>query len=102
VTTAAVGNARPQLHLPDEPIHRKQDWWSAICDGRTLDDVLPEAEEWFWSRWRIVEGAGIDRAAFGTVVAGYRRELWLWLAGERTWEQCCSGLVGRISRRYPA
>ncbi len=33
------------------------------------------------------------------IVVGYRREIWLWLAGERTWAQCCSGLIGRISRR---
>jgi hypothetical protein len=33
------------------------------------------------------------------VVLDYRREIWLWLAGERTWAQCCSGLIGRINRR---
>jgi hypothetical protein len=32
-------------------------------------------------------------------VLGYQREIWLWLAGERTWAQCCSGLIGRINRR---
>ena len=36
---------------------------------------------------------------FARIVVAYRRELWLWLAGERTWDQACSGLVGRISRR---
>ena len=40
----------------------------------------------------MLERAGIDRADFAGIVVGYRRELWLWLAGERTWEQCCSGL----------
>jgi hypothetical protein len=29
----------------------------------------------------------------------YARELWLWLVGERTWEQCVSGLGGRLLRR---
>ena len=29
----------------------------------------------------------------------YERELWLWLVGERTWEQCVSGLGGRLLRR---
>jgi hypothetical protein len=102
VTDVAVGLDRPQLHFPDEPLERKEAWWEAICDGRPFDDVLTEVGEWLWSRWRIVERAGIDREAFDAMVAGYRRELWLWLAGERTWEQCCSGLVGRIGRRYPA
>ena len=31
---------------------------------------------------------------FARIVVAYRRELWLWLAGERTWAQACSGLVG--------
>jgi hypothetical protein len=33
------------------------------------------------------------------MVLDYRRELWLWLAGERTWAHACSGLVGRVGRR---
>ncbi len=100
-TAGAVGLDRPQLHLPDEPVERKRAWWEALADGRPYQEVLDEVEGWLWARWRIVERAGIDRPAFGAMVAGYRRELWLWLAGERTWEQCCSGLVGRIGRRYP-
>jgi hypothetical protein len=36
------------------------------------------------------------------IVVEYRREIWLWLAGERTWAQCCSGLIGRIDRRLAA
>ena len=100
-TTGAVGLVRPQLHLPDEPTERKRAWWGQLADGRALPEVLIEVEGWLWARWRIVEQAGIDRDAFGAVVRGYSRELWLWLAGERTWEQCCSGLLGRIGRRYP-
>jgi len=34
-----------------------------------------------------------------SVCAGYERELWLWLVGERTWEHCLSGLLGRLQRR---
>ena len=43
--------------------------------------------------------AGVDEDELGLIVLGYRREIWLWLAGERTWAQCCSGLIGRITRR---
>ena len=35
------------------------------------------------------------------IVAGYDRELWLWLLGERTWAQCADGLAGRVRRRLP-
>ena len=45
------------------------------------------------------DGATID---VEVVCANYRRELWLWLVGERTWEQCVSGLTGRLSRRLAA
>ena len=100
-STGSVGLERPQLHLPDEPSGHKAAWWEQIADGRPFSEVLSEVGEWFWARWRIVERAGIDRDAFAAVVRGYARELWLWLAGERTWEQCCSGLLGRIGRRYP-
>jgi hypothetical protein len=93
--------AHPQLHVPSEPVGYLDAWRAAVADGIPYDTVLSEVEAWLWARWRTVERSGIDRAAFGVVVVGYRRELWLWLAGERTWEQCCSGLIGRIGRRYP-
>jgi len=54
---------------------------------------------WLWARWSALGTAGIDRARFTSLVIGYRRELWEWLSGERTWAQCCSGLIGRIRRR---
>ena len=49
--------------------------------------------------------AGINPVAredFAGIVRDSRRELWLWLAGERTWDQACAGLLGRIERRTPA
>jgi hypothetical protein len=100
VSGAAVVD-RPQLHLPEEPLARRVAWRDAVLEGTDLDDVLVRVEGWLWARWRILETAGIDRAAFTLLVTRYRRELWLWLAGERTWEQCCSGLLGRINRRIP-
>jgi hypothetical protein len=55
-----------------------------------------------WERWRpSLEAAGMDREAFVDVVVGYGRELWLWLMGERRWEQFIEGLAGRVVRRLP-
>lgn len=99
--TFEIGVDRPRLHLPDEPLGRRENWWRAALDDTPFDVVVAEVAEWLWARWRSVERAGIDCDQFGAVVGGYRRELWLWLVGERTWEQCCSGLIGRIERRYP-
>ena len=91
------------LHVPDEPTVRAERWLAAVLDGRELDDVLAEDGDgvaaWLWTRWRSLASAGLSEDDLGLIVLGYRREIWLWLAGERTWAQCCSGLIGRINRR---
>jgi hypothetical protein len=95
---------RPRLHLPDEPVARREIWYRAVLDGADLDEVVRGADGvagWLWHRWRILDRSGLDRQQFDGLVAGYRREIWLWLAGERTWAQCCAGLVGRVERRIP-
>ena len=90
------------LHIPDEPIVRAQVWLSAVLDGNDLSDVLTREDglvPWLWSRWSVLGQAGMVREDFALIVLEYRRELWLWLAGERIWTQSCSGLVGRVNRR---
>jgi hypothetical protein len=91
------------LHVPDEPVGRAEEWRTAVRDGRDVDDVLGGVDgvtTWLWSRWRApLAAAGVDEDALGGMVSEYRRELRLWLEGDRTWAQCCSGLIGRISRR---
>jgi len=90
------------LHVPDEPVGRAERWLHAVHDGHDFEEVLTGDDgvtAWLWSRWRALSAFGLDERALGQVVLGYRRELWLWLAGERTWSQCCSGLIGRITRR---
>lgn len=94
--------AAPTLHLPDEPTARAETWLAAIADGADLVAVLRADDgvvEWLWSRWSSLTVAGMTHDAFADIVVEYRRELWLWLAGERTWAQSCSGLIGRIGRR---
>jgi hypothetical protein len=93
----------PVLHVPDEPTVLAEGWLGAVLEGRDLVDVISDDESgitaWFWSRWRTLASAGLSEHDLGLIVLNYRRELWLWLAGERTWAQCCSGLIGRIGRR---
>jgi hypothetical protein len=93
----------PDLHLPDEPVARAEAWTDAvIVQGRDLEEVLTAADglvPWLWSRWRTLASAGMSEDELARVVVDYRREVWLWLAGERTWAQCCSGLIGRVGRR---
>ena len=90
------------LHVPDEPVAQTQRWRSALHDGRDVDEVLGGDDgvtSWLWSRWRSLGPAGLSEDELEKIVLDYRREVWLWLAGERTWVQCCSGLIGRITRR---
>jgi hypothetical protein len=96
----------PGLSLPEEPVELRRrtralveedpDRGAAVVDaGAFLADPL-------WERWGpALERAGMDRDRFAGVVAGYRRELWLWVMGERTWAQSAGGLLGRVRRRLP-
>lgn len=86
-----------RLHVPDEP--DRSEWLRRVDLGTGVAEVLASLEQWLWDRWRLLGRAGMDRAAFGVAVGGYRRELWLWIVGERTWPHCCAGLIGRIGRR---
>ncbi len=94
--------AAPVLHVPDEPTVRAEHWLTAVLEGGELEPVLTQADgivPWLWTRWRALASAGVDEEELERIVLGYRREIWLWLTGERTWSQCCSGLIGRINRR---
>ena len=94
--------APPQLHIPEEPVARRPGWYEAVLAGRPIDEVVGGPDgvaRWLWSRWRVLAATSVTEEAFVALVLDYRREVWLWLAGERTWAQCCSGLAGRIGRR---
>ena len=94
-----------RLDLPGEPVELRIGLRDDLLNGGDWregfsDDVCIGV--WLWQRWRAaLEPAGFPRESFIDVVIGYRREIWLWLAGERTWEQCVSGLAGRVGRRLP-
>ncbi len=92
----------PALHLPDEPLGRKAEWRSSVLGGTAQRVVAGDdggVGEWLWCRWRALQRAGIDEPGLRAIVVGSRRELGLWLHGDRTWVQYCSGLIGRIGRR---
>jgi len=88
--------------MPDEPTARATAWLTQVVEGDDLVSVLRAQNgfvEWLWSRWSALGQGGLTRDEFDKIVVGYRREIWLWLAGERIWTQCCSGLIGRVGRR---
>ena len=55
-----------------------------------------------WDAWGPqLEALGMGPDAFAAVVRGYRRELWFWVLGDRSWQQAADGLAGRVVRRLP-
>ncbi len=98
----AAGSPLPTLHVPDEPVLLRVVWRDRVLGGQALEQVLTGADGlvgWLWRRWRVLAGAGMSGERFESIVLEYRREIWLWMGGERTWEQCCAGLIGRLGRR---
>ncbi len=95
------------LHVPDEPVRLKAAWLAGARagDGGANVGKIIDGEDgiaaWLWQRWRVLSLMGVTPKEFTEMVIGYRRELWLWLAGERTWNQAISGLLGRVERRCP-
>jgi hypothetical protein len=101
-----VAASRLQLRLSPvpEPLELRE---ALLALGRErpreLIQRLGEGEwvvELLWSQWGAgLRRAGAERALLASVVRGYRLELWLWVVGERRWEQVLDGLAGRVARR---
>jgi hypothetical protein len=97
----------PDLSLPEEPVELRARTRALVeqdpGQGAAVVDAGSFVADPLWERWGpALEAAGMDRDRFDGVVAGYRRELWLWVMGERTWAQSAGGLLGRVRRRLPA
>ncbi len=95
----------PRLELPDEPLELKAGLYEVLLAGHDWRDGFSDEiciGVWLWSWWQpVLEPAGLSREAFIDDVVAYRRELWLWLGGDRQWDQYLTGLAGRIVRRLP-
>jgi hypothetical protein len=98
--------AGPLLEFPEEPQALRDGLRDALLAGGDWrlgfsDDICIGV--WLWSRWQpVLEPAGCTREDFVEIVKSTRRELWLWLLGNRRWEQYITGLAGRVVRRLPA
>jgi len=100
--SGANSGALPALHLPDEPVGHRAHWRRLVDDGADWGKVVDGEDgpaAWLWARWQVLGRTGMDHDLFSAAVVEYRRELWYWLLGERTWAQACSGLIGRLERR---
>jgi hypothetical protein len=94
------------LEIPAEPAELRAGTLARVeadpGKGRALVAEGAWIAGYLWEAWgRELARAGLDPDRFRAIVAGYDRELWLWLFGERTWAQCADGLAGRVRRRLP-
>ncbi|HYT26949.1 MAG TPA: hypothetical protein VEP73_10750 [Actinomycetota bacterium] len=95
-----------ELALPPEPAElRARTWALAGQDPAGVTDLLGRGD-WvadpLWRCWGpALEPAGMGRDQLRRIAVDYRRELWFWVMGERTWAQCVAGLLGRVRRRLP-
>ena len=97
----------PGLSLPEEPVELRRRTRALVEQDPGQGAAILDAGSWIvdplWERWGpALAAAGMDRDRFAGIVAGYRRELWLWVMGERTWAQSAGGLLGRVQRRLPS
>ncbi|HAM01474.1 MAG TPA: hypothetical protein DCQ30_04510 [Acidimicrobiaceae bacterium] len=97
--------ADPALAVPPEPLELRDAMHKAVVAGEDWDGAFGgglAVGALLWDGWgKALEAGGLDRGAFDAVVLGYRRELWFWFVGERTWRQAVEGLAGRVLRRLP-
>ena len=95
----------PRLEIPAEPVELRDGLRDALLAGQDWrqgysDDICIAV--WLWGQWQpALEPAGFSREEFVDAVTAFRRELWLWLLGDRVWHQFVTGLAGRIVRRVP-
>jgi hypothetical protein len=94
-----------RLEVPPEPSEMREGLREILLAGGDPREGFSNdicLAVWLWHSWRSsLEPAGLDREAFVDVVVSYGREIWLWIIGERRWEQCIEGLSGRVERRLP-
>ena len=101
----ATERVAPTLAPLEEPVQLRQSLRAALLDGADWEQRFgPELGlgDALWAQWGpALEQAGMARAQLAEIVAGYRREFWFWLLGDRTWPQVSEGFTGRVLRRLP-
>ena len=96
-----VGGSLP---VPEEPQSEKLKARTYLATSPKEGLVWLNESSWLvdvlWPSWGpALNERGIQREQFREIAQGYANETRLWVMGERTWEHCVEGLIGRISRR---
>ena len=71
--------------------------------ARARELVAEQVTRRCWRAWGpALRGLGMRRSAFAAVVTEDGRETWLWVMGDRQWDDLVEALAGRALRRVPA
>ena len=94
-------NDPPTFDAPPEPAGLRVSWRAGLLDGEPWAAAGGELlVDHLWAAWSDhLEARRADRGFLADVVTGYRRELWLWMLGDRRWEPVIDALAGRVARR---
>jgi hypothetical protein len=95
---------KPALAIPDEPLELKTLLRAAVGEdppaGRVV--ALAEVAALLWHDWaEALVPAGMDETTFDAIVAGATNEVWLWVMGDRPYDQLVASIAGRTIRRTP-
>ena len=95
----------PRLELPDEPVDLQRGFATRCCpapNGAKGSATTSASGSCSGRAWQpALEPLGFSREDFIDSVVAYRRELWLWLMGDRGWIPYVTGLAARVIRRVP-
>ena len=92
------------LTVPDEPEGMREEIRAHLVDlGVNYAQVLESAGplvNYLWKHWEpTLTFHGFGWQEYQDVIGDYKRELWLWAMGERTFRQFVTDLEGRLGRR---
>ena len=95
-------SSQPVLGIPEEPLEMATLLRAAVGEdpvgGRAT--ALAEMTELLWDQWEdVLAPFGVDEERFASIVSGATHEVWLWVMGDRPYDQLVSSLAGRTIRR---
>jgi hypothetical protein len=90
------------LGTPEEPLETKAFLRAAVGEDAVAGRgaALAKVTELLWEAWEdSLAPFGVDEKRFASIVAGATNEVWLWVMGDRPYDQLVASLAGRTTRR---
>jgi hypothetical protein len=91
-----------ELGIPEEPLELKALLRAAVGEdpvaGREV--ALANVTKLLWDEWGAsLAASGVGEERFASIVVGATNEVWLWVMGDRPYDQLVATLAGRTIRR---